>query len=91
MACNESRSPLVPRSKSLGVLDGQEFVDTFRYNIHTSEELPPLQACDVVSDQADGARGPEQTLCLEPESCPVCQKARENGRLSARRSPKTGR
>ena len=91
MVDNKPRRSLVslPGFDSYGL--GQELFDLFREPGCDEHPNAGLSERDTVIDQADGARGPEQAICPQPEPGPMGQKARENGRVSPRRRTETRR
>ena len=91
MASYKPRRSLVPRQHGHGVSLGQVAIDSFCDDIHSERQDAGFSERDTISDQADGARGLEQALRAESESCSICQKARETGGLPARRSIETRR
>ncbi len=92
MARNRWGDEVVSRTMRFAMVpNGPEPVSWLDEPLSVDQLAVDLPARDVVLDQADGARGLEQTVHPEPEPGAVGQKARETGRLSARRGPKTGR
>ena len=91
MASHKSRRSLVPREHGHGVRSRQADVNLSRDIERFSGQDAGLSERYTVSDQADGARGPEQALRIESESCCICQKARETSGLPARRGTETRR
>ena len=90
MACAE-RSLVSGAGKLPLVLDRPECGHPISYAERPCQVCMDISRCDIVSDQADGARGPEQALCSKPQSCALCQAIIKIGRLPARGGTETGR
>ena len=85
MVDNRRVRVVVSREERLSLVSyEQRLIRKFIYNLSVSGQRSLLPERDTVSDQADGARGAAETLRVVSLACKRCQKARENGRLSAR-------
>lgn len=89
MAYHEPGSSLVQGRDEFAERVGQTADRLLRELERVQRQNARLPERDTVSDQADGARGPEQALHSEPESGPVGEKTGETSRLSARRRTET--
>ena len=92
MADYDSFGQVVSRTMRFAMVpDGLEPIDWLDGPLSLDRQslLPPQ--CNIVRDQADGARGPEQALCSKPQSCALCQAIIKIGGVSPRGGTETGR